>query len=364
MWFLLLVLAGFFGHREWEKSKSTTLTNPFLEYNSEMQKNNFFESEALIVLGDQKYSFNDLPKDVQFELFKEKQQFHEKQAAILKGFATRVRAARQSNPGASVKDVPPLVSFIDTKIPPAEIDKLFEEEKAKYPANVSPDFIRNQIQFTLVTKSVLNFYITFLKKLYDEKILKITTPSPTIPLEWLKLKEFPKLGSPDAKNHLVVLANYTCISCRKLNDELSALYLKHGPESLEITFVPYGKFHNKEDFLSRSAMCAFQQDVELFWKFHIGIFNKIKSLGNSPIEEIAVLRKWSQEQAAQVGLNSSNFSSCLSDKNSALMDLFSKTISDFRFLDVQDLPIFILNNSKLDLEGRSLLSAFEEQSPK
>ena len=153
--------------------------------------------------------------------------------------------------------------------------------------------------------------------------------------------------------------------CKKLNDELAKLYEKYGPDHLEITFIPFGRFSGIEEYLSRASMCVSRQDFNIFWKFHVGLINEIKlqpNLINStdpkPFREII------NQLLLKHKVNKSQFDQCLIDQNKKMTNLFQGVRSNYRFLENQELPIFILNNSKLDLEGRSLLSAFDDQIKK
>lgn len=359
-WFAIIAVSVFIGSKKLTKTTNIT-SNPFENYKNELAKQDY--NSHLISVQNSNFDFNSLPRDVQFELFKEKQRFYDRQNLVLKSFATRLNQARKSDPNISIDKLPPLISFLNTNISEAEVDKIFESEKSKHPPGTSSFQIRSQIKFEIISKSALDFYITNLNLLYNADQIKILSPAPAIPKEWLDTKDFPKLGDSEAPNKLIVFANYTCESCKNLNEQLSELYAKYGPNQLEITYIPYGSFVGAGEFLNKAAMCVFQKDVESFWKFHIGLVDKIKGLNISLIQEkdFKLSKQMALEQFSKIQISQSELDSCMSEKNTKLNELYEKTKSKFSYLEINDLPVFILNNSKLDLEGRSLLSAFNEK---
>jgi protein-disulfide isomerase len=362
IWVLLLVLGSSFAYREWEKSKKTLTSNPFLDYKSESDKKENQSSSELIILENKSYNLENLPRAVQFELLKEKIHYYDRQKIILKDFATRAYISHQSNANMPIEEIPNLASFVSSDISKEEIEKYISKNKSKYPAESTIDYLQSQAKYELIIQKALSFYSTTLKKIYETNNLKIKIPTPQIPLEWLDTKDFPNLGSLKAKNHLIVLANYVCPSCTILNDELAKLYTKYGPDELVITFIPYGNFVKNEDYLTQSAMCVFQQDLNLFWKYHIVLINEIQKLVNKSSEiDYSKLNSWAKNEAIKLGANKSKLESCLAPQNPSIINLYSKINSSFKFLDTLDIPIYILNDSKLDLDGRSLLSAYEEK---
>lgn len=353
-WLILLIIAIYFGYNKLRRNNQAPL-NPFVAYKNGKQVGGTVPgSETLITIDNQALGYDSLPRDVQFELFKEEQNFHEKQNIILKNFAVRFHAAKEKNPDTSSRSTPALTSFLNTNISEKDIDQLFEKEKAKYPANTSVFEIRNQIKFNLISENYLKFYLSNLTELYSRKKMKMNLSFSMIPEEWLEFNDFPKLGSSSAKNKLIVIANYTCETCKQLHIDLGNLYTKMGQDHLEITFIPYDSPGRPNDLLNRVAMCVLVQSQELFWKFHVAVINDPNKKNAIDLSEI------SARYLKDLKVNSQAFNSCMADKTSKLQKAFSITRNKLSFLNIPEVPVLILNGKKLDTEGRKPLSAIEE----
>lgn len=352
-WLLLLVIATYVGYNRL-RPKNQAAQNPFIAYQNEKQAPLPSLSDTLITIDNKSIEFNSLPRDVQFELFREEQNFREKQNVILKNFAIRFHASKEKTPDIRVQDTPTIASFINTNISEKDVDQVFEKEKDKYPPGTPLQEIRNQIKFKLISENYFKFYFSSLTDLYSRKKIKMNTTFSTIPEEWLEFNDSPKLGSSNAKNKLILIANYTCSACKKLHVDLGNLYTKLGHENLEMTFIPYDEINKPNAPLNRVAMCVFSQSQELFWKFHVNLINDSNSNNAVDPEEV------SSRYLKGLSINMPAFNACVQDKTFKMRDQLMKSKNKLAFLNISELPIIILNGKKLDIEGKKILSAIEE----
>ncbi|KKU81529.1 MAG: hypothetical protein A2632_02190 [Candidatus Pacebacteria bacterium RIFCSPHIGHO2_01_FULL_46_16] len=155
----------------------------------------------------------------------------------------------------------------------------------------------------------------------------------------------PVLGDKNAPITIVEFSDYECPFCKRHFDDTQAQlvekYVKTG--KVKIVFRDYPlPFH--EPMASKEAVaanCAKQQGGdEQYYAFHDEIFKRTTSNGNG-LDDAKL-----QAIAADLGLNSSKFTTCLSDQ--AMADEVKKDTADSSAAGISGTPSFIIGKSTKD----------------
>lgn len=348
---------GFFGYHFFTKRKGAT--NPFSSQDkySSNEANDFI---PLVTVNNIKYKYEDLPMNVQQELFKEELSYQIRKNAVLKSFAIRMFKINEKNPEQKIDELPPLINFINLNVPKEDLDKRYQFEKDKYPSSMSPELVKSQISFSIISTRAINFYNYVLGHLIENKLLKLRNDFPFIPKEWLKLENYPHLGNPDAKNKMIFFGNYLCDNCSLFNLDLINLINKIGPDNLEVTYISMGDNNGGDFYFGKNATCLAKQNAESFWTYHKHILSVLsKGKYENKKENFNLFEVISKDALSKTKHDPNLLSKCVQD-NKLNSEHFSKIKKDFSFLELQELPVVILNNRKVDIEGKSISTAYEE----
>lgn len=333
---------------------------------------NIFKSEAsftsisdtsttLLKIKDSNFRYEDLPDSVKKEILKEENIYQTKKRAILKTYAIRVNKLSLLNDGKIITEVPPLIKFIELKVDPPIIEKIYNEQKSNFPSNLSPEVIKNQINFNIISDRAMVFYQENLKNLYSSNFFQITNLFPYIPENWLDTKNIPTIGDSNSSNQLIVISNYFCKDCIKINNE-SLYFYKSNPNNTSLSLLILPGAGPVSKLLSFFSNCIYKNEPNIFWGYQENIISLLTKLEIKDEEKFLNQSKNLVTQLMnKFNLDHKQIESCTSNF-SLLNEQENKIREQFSFIDLSQLPIAIFNKRILDLELLELNQAILKNS--
>lgn len=146
---------------------------------------------------------------------------------------------------------------------------------------------------------------------------------------------FPLLGRVDAPVRFMEYSSFSCPACAEFHSNSVDMLIEKVREGvISFTYVPLsiGPIPNAEG-ANRAALCAGEQGA--FWEYHDMLFNWQRTYGNRAFSQNRLI-----SGADNLGLNSSQFSSCIN--SSRISNLISAAESSAREREVVSTPsIFV-----------------------
>jgi hypothetical protein len=357
--FLLICITFIISYNRWNKTHHAE--NPF----ADLQETPAASRNGYLTLKGTNYDFSNLPKDVQFELVKEDQAHHDKKSAILKDFAIRLHLAQNANSNVSSTNLPKTMSYITNQLSPIYLEEIYQKEKHLFPPNHSPALEKSRIALDFFSNKSYQLLSQNLTYLFSTKSLTFNIRPAAFPSGWLSFDNLPTMGSQSANNRLFIISHYNCLTCSNLSKSLPELFNDIGPTNLHITYIPFAQFASTEGLLNRAGLCINEQNSKSFWLFHIDLIKNYNELQKfSPDIKLNEITNYIAKNIIKFNLDTKAFKACMSDKNIGMINLFANIEAKLKFLDTSSLPIFILNNHKLDTEGRTLSQSLDQWSIK
>lgn len=166
-------------------------------------------------------------------------------------------------------------------------------------------------------------------------------PNPKEALNKVGRAHLPIKGNGNAKVSIVEFSDFECPFCaRFFSDTLLQLtkeYIDTGKAKLDYRHFPLS-FHPQAKPLAIASECA--NDQGKFWEMHDKIFT-VNSGGQLASSNAETYKQW----AAELGLNTTEFNSCLNgQKHAAIVDSDTKLGSE---LGVSGTPTFYINGRQL-----------------
>jgi protein-disulfide isomerase len=169
--------------------------------------------------------------------------------------------------------------------------------------------------------------------------------------------DFNRMGDPNAPITITEFSDYKCSHCATFALETEPLLVEEYVETGKVYFIyrSMGGWISPESLLAIEATyCA--GDENKFWEFHDLVFmNQTSTLNNSLMKAFA----------EQLGLDESNFNSCLS--SGKYRELSNQDAADGTALGVQGTPTFIITykvngeERQRVLPGNYPLSGFQQE---
>lgn len=222
-------------------------------------------------------------------------------------------------------------SEVEAKVPPppdADIQKFFEENKARLPPDAKLADFRDRIVAFMNRQA----YEKRAKEVFDELHKKanvtITLKEPAKPRIEVAA-EGPARGPENAKITIVEFSDFECPFCSRAKttvDEVLAAY----PNDVRLVFrqFPLG-FHKRAQKAAEAALCASEQNK--FWEYHDALFGAQDKL------EVADLKA----AAATLGLDATAFNTCLDSGKKA--EVVTKDMEAGKKAGVSGTPAFFIN---------------------
>lgn len=354
-----------FSHVQKEQSN-----NIFLEDKPEVKSlATDIPDEEIFKLDGRAFKFSELPEELQKEIRNNQMIAHTKINTLLKDYAISYHLATIENPGKKVdtKNLPKVKMTGGLKTDMKMIEGIYEKNKHKFPANHNPEDVKTNLAVKILGGKIEAFLKQNLKDMYKNNSLALPE-FPQLPDNWFNLPVTQHLGDPSAENHLVWIGNYVDPYSEELKESIGLLIKKYGLTDFKISFIPRSNaFWDFPQALNLRALCVSKlYGSDAFWSFH----SQLLKLGTELVkvrpkerEKSAIFTKnvmknlgYKTKEVAAVEACADN-----KDKKNPLYLEILKAQKDLLFIPNDTLPIFIFNRRYLDLAGRSLLEAVEDQ---
>jgi protein-disulfide isomerase len=155
----------------------------------------------------------------------------------------------------------------------------------------------------------------------------------------LQTKDAPSMGDPKAPVTLVEFSDFECPVCRSLHDVLRGMLPNYPQVRVVFKDYPIEILHPWARTAALAGRCAYEQDPAAFWKMYDAIYDHQ--------DIISASNAWMKmtEYAAQAGLNSDTFRSCLASQQAAAAVDASRASG--QQLDVNSTPTLFVNGRRM-----------------
>lgn len=290
----------------------------------------------------------DLPSEVQDQLFQMQNQLHEATVASVKEVGLRMALAADKKievkPG---QPLPELKTLLGGKtVSEADMRAFFEANKSRLPPGTTFESVRPELENFMQGQQIGEQVRQELAQLEQKGRIKVLLKTPVAPLVKLDLAGLPFRGSETATVVVVEASDYLCTHCRHAVEEVEKIVKEFGSK---IKFVQ-ANFALRPQGLSgvlvRGAHCAGKQGNDQFWKYHEKAFavpleaaNPISPNTDKAFADTAV------KVAQDAGLNVQQFETCLASEEAKKSVEASN--AKLTAVGVSGTPTFFVNNRKV-----------------
>lgn len=294
------------------------------------------------------FKSEDLPTEIQDQLFQMQSQMHDSSAGLLREVALRYAlAADKKIDTKGGKSLPETKSLLDTKkVSEEEMRAFFEANKNGLPPGTTFEQVRGQLEQYMQERQGAELVRQEAEKFEKQGRLKILAKAPVAPLVNIDITGLPFKGTENAKVVVVEASDYLCPHCRHAVEDVEKVLKEHEGK---VKFVQ-ANFALRPTGLSgalvRGAWCANKQGNEQFWKYHEKAFAVPLEAANpiSPNTEKA-FADTAIKAAQDSGLNVKDFETCLASEESKKG--MEETNSKLTAVGVTGTPTFFVNNRKI-----------------
>ncbi|MEY4065641.1 MAG: hypothetical protein RIR26_1849 [Pseudomonadota bacterium] len=310
------------------------------------------------------FKSEDLPAEVQDQLFQIQSQMHDSSAGLLKEVALRYAlAADKKIDTKDGKNLPDAKSLLGAKkVTEEEMKAFFDANKNGLPPGTTYEQVRGQLEQYMQERQGAEQVRLEVENFEKKGRLKILSKAPIAPLVNLELTGLPFKGAENSKVVVVEASDYLCPHCRHAIDEVEKVLKEY---SGKVKFVQ-ANFALRPTGLSgalvRGAWCANKQGNDAFWKYHEKAFAVPQEAATpvSPNTEKA-FADTAIKVAQDAGINVKDFETCLASEDSKKgMEANNSKLTS---VGVTGTPTFFVNNRKIGAPG-NLSSAISAEIEK
>ncbi len=235
---------------------------------------------------------------------------------------------------------------LDDKLPKPsdeEINKVFEENKARMPPGATVESMREQIIGFLQKDKGREVAMALFNDLKTKANFKMLYEAPEEPRVQVAAIG-PSRGPADAKVTIVEFSDFECPFCGRGEEAVTQVMEKYAGK-VRVVFRHFPlSFHANAPKAAEASMCA--DDQGKFWEMHKVLFANRTAL---TVEDL-------KKHAASIGLDQGKFDSCLdTGAKKSLVDADTKAGSE---VGVSGTPAFFINGKLLS--GAQPFSEFEK----
>jgi len=303
-------------------------------------------SAPVAEVAGEKITAGDLDKQVgpQLEAMQaelEKQMFDARKQALDQMIIEKLVKAEAAKKGLT--DEQWIAQEVDAKIAQpsdAELQKMYEEAKARLPPGTTFEQVKPQITQYLTRAERQKAMGTLFDKLKKDANVKVLLAQPRKQVAAVG----PSKGPNDAQVTIVEFSDFECPYCSKAEDAVKQVMDAY-PGKVKLVFRHFPlNFHPNAQKAAEASACA--DDQGKFWALHESMFANQRALG------VDQLKKY----AEQAGLDMAKFNQCLD--TGAKAELVKKDMQDGAKVGVNGTPAFFING--IPLSGAVPFEQFKE----
>lgn len=303
---------------------------------------------ALFEVDGKTYGREDLPTELQDQLFQMQNQIHDASSNLIREVALRVALANDKKIQIkSGQDIPELKTLLQPKaVTEAEMKAFFDANKGGLPPGTTFEQVRPQLEQFMQGQQQSEQIRAEVTKFEEKGRLKVLLKSPVAPLVNLDLNGLPFKGAEKAQVVVVEASDYLCTHCRAANVEVDKIVDQYGSKiklvQANFALRPAGL----SGYLARGAWCAGKQGNDQFWKFHNKAFAVPLQAANPVSPNTEKEFASTTIQAAQdAGIDVKEFEKCLASEDSKKG--IEATNAMLTAAGVTGTPTFFVNNRKV-----------------
>lgn len=206
----------------------------------------------------------------------------------------------------------------------------FVKEKGIAKRNVTAGFKKRVRKFILKQKK-RDAIDVWVARQTAKNPVKVYFAKPMPPVFEIDIKGAPFKGGVDAKVTVVKFSDFQCHYCRDGVTILNQLHKKYG-NKIKIVFKQFPlSFHSQAKIAGRASLCAGDQEMRHFWRYHDTLFANQAKLSRPGLKFLA----------KELGLDTERFNRCLD--SSKFADQVEQDLKDGRLVGVKATPTFFIN---------------------
>ncbi len=222
----------------------------------------------------------------------------------------------------------------------AEMQKMYEEAKARLPPGTSFETVKPQIAQYLTRAERQKTMSALFEKLKKDANVKVLLSQPRKQVAAIG----PSKGPDDAKITIVEFSDFECPYCSKAEEAVKQVMDSYaGKVKLVFRHFPLN-FHPNAQKAAEASACA--DDQGKFWALHEAMFANQRALGVDQLKGYA----------EKAGLDMTKFNQCLD--TGAKAELVKKDMQDGSKVGVNGTPAFFING--IPLSGAVPFEQFKE----
>ncbi len=292
----------------------------------------------LIELDGKSLYKDQLPLEIQNQLYETAHQSYERNSSVLESFALQYMMAKDKG-NVDIDNLPSLQELFASGEPTEkELKEFYEQNKTRMPPNTKFADIKPRLVEFLKGQQGRAKMMEELNKLKKRGVFKILMSEPASPLVSIDTREYPSIGPKNAKNIVIEVSDYTCGHCRMVHPQVKQ-FLKSMPSETKFVQMNFAlRPEGTSGRMVKGAYCAQKEGDAKFWDYHNKAF---EYEGDKEIDPNTI--------AQSAGLNMDQFKKCV-ESNEA-REFVNKTNNVLNKAGVTGTPTFFVNNRKLHAHG-------------
>lgn len=346
--------------------------NPFLaaqddDQSCEKQCDIYSLNGPLVTILKNKFSYDDLPKDIKYKIYREQVSYFESLRTIFTEFALRANYVLSKQAQLDhIDQLPPITEAYKDLVSEKEVLEIYSKNKEKLSSNFKKEEALASIRYQLMTKRIADEFKRDSELLQRAKQLSLFHKAPPIPDEALPKKHFFKLGEDNGDIEFIFVGSYFCRECFEYDKYITKFFQKF-QDRVSFSYFPHS--HNlmePDGIFARAAYCLKTQGSALFWQFHYNITKDRESYLSafSPETPVDEVYKYVKEMASVVKYDKDEFNQCFSEENGKTFRHIHDMNKRLESLGLAPAPSVIINDRKLPLTTPSNVEAVIEEFSK
>jgi len=207
--------------------------------------------------------------------------------------------------------------------------------------------LRQQIRQYLSSQDFTAQIDAWIEKQAARHQIEIYLQEPEIPRYRVSIENAPWRGGKNAPVTIVEFSDFECPYCASANNTLRQLLQEYG-DRIKIVYkhLPLSELHAQAQNLAVAGVCAYQQDNQVFWRFHDWVFANNRGLSLGKIKDMA----------AKLGIDRAFFDQCI--EASEARALVNKDLKEAERLGFNATPAFLVNG--IVLNGAQPIKTFRQ----
>jgi|GEM_PF-6833791 hypothetical protein len=315
---------------------------------------------SLVTILNNKFEYNDLPKDIKYKIYREQVAYFERLRTTLKEFALRANYVLSKNAQLDhIDQLPPITDVYQNLVSSNEILEIYQKNKEKLGDSIMREEALASIQYQLLTKRIAKKFKEDSELLQQKNQLSLFNKAPPLPEGALPREHLFKLGEEKGDIEFIFIGSYFCRECFEYNKYITEFFQKF-KERVSFSYFPHS--HNlmePDGIFSRAAYCFKKQDSSLFWQFHYNLTKDRETYLTkfTPETSIDEVYDYVKSKASVVNYDKQKFNKCFSEKNGQTFRHILDMNKRLEHLGLAPAPAIVMNNRKLPLSSPLTLKA-------